>query len=394
VLGDMLNGNLGWADVNIGSKIIDLDKVKLARMDGEITDMVGHRMTSWAGTWGTIGLVDYDWITGGFVNDPAFDGKADSYKIGWVQNMSLVCFSDSADNTEPDTYALTGARMVVEDTRAIGGDGYEDVDDASGSTKKFADAAFQFSVEWDLTAYDPENKAAGGATMALDYLDSADPGAGWYSDQVGDTFPAGGQPVGVNHGNWDPSQENYYDDFSNMVLAISLVEDEVGFSGSYTYNDITLDVVGRVAGDVNLDGYVTQADLDIANANLNSNDAHWGMGDVTGGGVNDWGGLDGIVDAHDIPLITAALGGGIEGDLNVDGSVNSGDLDLVRANWGRSDASSGLDGDANGDGYVNSSDLDIIRSNWGNSAPASAVPEPGLAMLVAAGLLALMIRRK
>ena len=93
------------------------------------------------------------------------------------------------------------------------------------------------------------------------------------------------------------------------------------------------------------------------------------MGDVTGGNVLDWGGLDGAVDAQDIALITNMLTGGIEGDLNLDGSVNSSDLDLVRANWGRTDASSTLDGDATGDGYVNSSDLDVIRANWGKHRP-------------------------
>ena len=126
---------------------------------------------------------------------------------------------------------------------------------------------------------------------------------------------------------------------------------------------------------------------------MGSTDAHWGMGDVTGGGTNDWGGLDGEVDAMDLAVVMAALQAGIPGDLNVDGAVNSGDLDLVRGNWGRTDATSTAQGDANGDGFVNSADLDVVRANWGNTA-AAAVPEPSVLMLALVGFLALALRRK
>lgn len=81
----------------------------------------------------------------------------------------------------------------------------------------------------------------------------------------------------------------------------------------------------------------------------------------------------------------------IPGDLNGDGFVNSGDLDLVRGNWGTNNA----EGDANNDGFVNSSDLDIIRGNWGATGTAAAVPEPGMAGLIALGaLVAAMGMRK
>ena len=82
----------------------------------------------------------------------------------------------------------------------------------------------------------------------------------------------------------------------------------------------------------------------------------------------------------------------LEGDLNGDGQVSSGDLDIVRANWGQS--VTGLEnGDADGDGFVGSGDLDVVRANWGATAP-SAVPEPGLCLLVALGTLIMALRRK
>ena len=75
----------------------------------------------------------------------------------------------------------------------------------------------------------------------------------------------------------------------------------------------------------------------------------------------------------------------LEGDLDGDGYVGSSDLDIVRANWGQTVTPGDLSvGDADGSGLVGSGDLDIVRANWGQGAPASAVPEPSLAMLLIA----------
>ena len=87
----------------------------------------------------------------------------------------------------------------------------------------------------------------------MDTLDSSNPGAGWWSEQNGTAHPdADGLETGIMHGNWDPSEPGYYDTYTDAVLTIALVEDEIGLGGSITYTDITLDVVGKVAGDVNL----------------------------------------------------------------------------------------------------------------------------------------------
>ena len=48
-------------------------------------------------------------------------------------------------------------------------------------------------------------------------------------------------------------------------------------------------------------------------------------------------------------------------------------------------------GDPSGDGAVGSADLDIVRANWGATSSATAVPEPGTAALVLLGGLTLAI---
>ena len=87
---------------------------------------------------------------------------------------------------------------------------------------------------------------------------------------------------------------------------------------------------GSLDGDLNEDGYVNSADLDIVRGN-------WGQ------------------------------------------SVTAGCLAC---------------GDANNDGLVNSADLDVVRANWGASAAASTVPEPGTFVLLLAACGIFGIRRR
>lgn len=51
-------------------------------------------------------------------------------------------------------------------------------------------------------------------------------------------------------------------------------------------------------------------------------------------------------------------------------------------------------GDPSGDGSVGSADLDIVRANWGATAPAVAVPEPSMVALLLLGLVLSMVTRK
>ena len=84
----------------------------------------------------------------------------------------------------------------------------------------------------------------------------------------------------------------------------------------------------------------------------------------------------------------------IPGDLDGDGFVGSSDLDIVRGNWGQSVTPGDIaSGDPSGDGLVGSADLDVVRANWGQTAP-SAVPEPGVCLLLLTIVGVLVLRRR
>jgi hypothetical protein len=85
-------------------------------------------------------------------------------------------------------------------------------------------------------------------------------------------------------------------------------------------NDVTelvQTILGTSMGDVNLDGQVTQADLDIANAHLNQAGG-WATGDVNG---------DGVVTSADIAIIQSFLPHCGSADFNCDGDVGT-DADI------------------------------------------------------------------
>jgi len=77
---------------------------------------------------------------------------------------------------------------------------------------------------------------------------------------------------------------------------------------------------------------------------------------------------DGLVGSADLDIIRGNWGT----------SVTPGDL---------------LVGDPSGDGSVGSADLDIVRGNWGASAAASAVPEPSMFLVLLIGLFGLAMKR-
>ena len=93
----------------------------------------------------------------------------------------------------------------------------------------------------------------------------------------------------------------------------------------------------------------------------------------------------------------------LAGDLNGDGFVGLDDLDIILNHWNQNvTVGDLLQGDVTGpggspDGYVGLDDLDVLLNNWNTGTPpplgASAIPEPGCAVLLGLGT-SILIRRK
>jgi hypothetical protein len=398
--------NVDWAGIANGSKVFDFNQVSMARMQGEITDAVGS-ISGWPGTWITSGLYEQDWIDGAYVNDPDWDppappNKPNSYRIGWIGTSTMVLFPgqdpDPLAGSGDGVYQDHGFRSNLEDTRMDNAhwEGGIEVGTTTGTPQ------IQFQLHWDMSAYDISD--AQNPSYGLSYLDYNDPNntaEGWYSEENGgELFPTAGLPTGRRHGVWgdDPTHPMYYDDYSDTLIGVSIVEDNDGNSGSVTFGDITFDVVGRVAGDADLDGDVDLDDRDILMANVGSTEGHWGIGDFTGGGEDDWGGLDGLVDGNDAQVIADALGL-LGGDFNLDESVDVVDLGILATNYNVPTGMTILEGDANQDGAVDVVDLGILATNYGVSLQTAqtmmaSVPEPGTGLLLALAAFGLLLKRR
>jgi hypothetical protein len=92
--------------------------------------------------------------------------------------------------------------------------------------------------------------------------------------------------------------------------------------------------------------------------------------------------------APTLELDVTILPEGIEGDTNADGVVDLTDLNNVRNHFGETYAAAG---DTNGDGLVDLTDLNNVRNHFGETADATAVPEPGTALLTFLFLVATML---
>lgn len=79
----------------------------------------------------------------------------------------------------------------------------------------------------------------------------------------------------------------------------------------------------------------------------------------------------------------------IDGDYNRDNVVNNADLALWRADFG---SQVKAEADGNGNGIVDAPDFLLWQRNYGRTAAASAVPEPGAAMLALLAVAGLMRR--
>ncbi|MBN2022677.1 MAG: PEP-CTERM sorting domain-containing protein [Pirellulales bacterium] len=82
------------------------------------------------------------------------------------------------------------------------------------------------------------------------------------------------------------------------------------------------------------------------------------------------------------------------GDANNDGRVDALDAAIVARNW-LGDASGGAGaGDFNADGRVDDLDLAILAANWQGDVGAANVPEPGMLVLLAGGLVLVMWKNR
>ncbi len=91
----------------------------------------------------------------------------------------------------------------------------------------------------------------------------------------------------------------------------------------------------------------------------------------------------------------------ISGDADLDWDVDNDDLTLLRANFGLTTGGTWEMGDFDGDGMVNDRDLNLLLSNFGYGTggiskytPVGGVPEPGTIVLLAAGAVAILRRRR
>jgi hypothetical protein len=106
----------------------------------------------------------------------------------------------------------------------------------------------------------------------------------------------------------------------------------------------------QIAGDANLDGAVTVADIQLWVANFERVDVpepFYTDGDVTG---------DALVDGNDLAVILDNYGK-LFADANGDLSVNLSDVDVIVGNWGETVAGGRADGDLNMDTIVDAEDL-------------------------------------
>ncbi|HBO43651.1 MAG TPA: hypothetical protein DD670_06920, partial [Planctomycetaceae bacterium] len=87
----------------------------------------------------------------------------------------------------------------------------------------------------------------------------------------------------------------------------------------------------------------------------------------------------------------------IPGDASRDGYVNEMDAQALAAHWGQ--PGDWEDGDFDGDTVVGPKDASIMAANWGYGMPAeqgnqsSAVPEPGVLVMLLIGVSMLLVRR-
>ncbi|MEM6332406.1 MAG: aspartyl protease family protein [Planctomycetota bacterium] len=147
-----------------------------------------------------------------------------------------------------------------------------------------------------------------------------------------------------------------------------------------------------ITADVNGDGVLNADDVNEIVDNFGNSGEDFPEYDLN---------FDGLINQADLDVLVNIELDTVYGDGNLDGTVNTSDLAILAAGFGQSGVGYGQ-GDYTRDGTVNTSDLAVLAANFGftNAAasslttPAALVPEPGTALTLAAISTALCLRRR
>ena len=161
---------------------------------------------------------------------------------------------------------------------------------------------------------------------------------------------------------------------------------ETGFASRFSLdvvsNELVLTYTLDVEGDIDGDGDVDADDIDLLYGGLGGSDPLMDLDN------------DGDVDGDDVDKLVRDILGTEYGDANLDGAVDDDDLDVMRTHW--ETAGGWATADFNGDGLVAIGDLGMLSAYWGlvGATGASVTPEPASLALLAAGIAAVVRRRR
>ncbi len=190
------------------------------------------------------------------------------------------------------------------------------------------------------------------------------------------------------------------DAYGTWTMMVTSTSGYRTYQGSIVAGEFDLRETGGgepIVGDLDSDGFVGLADLDIVlgdwNKTIFTGDPV-DIGDITS---------DGFVGLDDLDIILANWnqyvfpGDSSVGDITGDGFVGLDDLDIVLANWNYQIPIVDSRADPTGDMFVGLDDLDLVLGNWNQGTPPtleSLVPEPASASVAVCMIMLGITRRR